>query len=959
MPLIPPQERKQRRENDEIPNRRGFKGEPFQRSIIEKSAEPDPVVQNEFGLSPTAPPLVNFQGISNLQGVYPPDPNMDVGPNHIIQTVNSSMAIYGKSGNLLWGPADIITLWNGFPGPWSSTNDGDPVVLYDPMADRWLISQFALPSYPNGPFYELIAVSQTGDPLGSYHRYAFSFTNMPDYPKFGVWPDGYYMSINTFTSGSLSFAGPAAVAFERAAMLTGATAQGVLFQLNSTFDHMLPADLDGATTPPVSTPNYFTMARDGALSGGSDRLEIYELRPDWVTIANSTFTGPTTLLTAAFDMNMCNFNRNCIPQPSTAVGLDALSDLMMHRVQYRNFGTHQTMVLSHTVDATGTDRAGIRWYELRNTGAGWSVYQQATYSPDATHRWIGSIAMNGQGDIALGYSVSSSSIFPSIRYTGRKATDPLNTMTVAEQALFAGTGSQTGTANRWGDYTMMAVDPADDETFWYTNEYLPSTSAVGWTTRIASFSLNTASIPRLGIEGYSFSGGNENGKLEFNECVDLMVTLRNSGNATASSISTTLSSSTLGVTIVQSGSSYASINSGGTGVNSIPFQLQTSSSFVCGTNVVCNLAVSYSGGAPENNVFVIPTCQCTGTSVTGSIQSGDPTQTGRLTRDGVPSNCSTPKTCPGVLTTTGPRLYDAFTWTNNYTSTVCISTTVTSGCGSSIFVVAYLNSFNPASLCTNYLADLGGSFGGTRTFSFDVGAGSSFVIVVHAVNSGGTCSSYTLDISGLACGTDGGGPCTPVPITLSSFTGTPLGSNRVLLEWRTISEINNFGFEVQKRNSSSAEFQTIPNSFIPGHGTTNVPQYYSYTDSTASPGSWFYRLKQIDFDATIHYTDAIRVDVLTDVSRQQLTPVAFSLEQNYPNPFNPSTTITYGLPMRSRVLLEIFNPIGQRVATIVDEEMEAGYHQASLQLAGLASGVYMYRLTAGGFVSTRKLVLLR
>jgi len=423
--------------------------------------------------------MQNWDGVS-AQGFAPPDPSGDVGPNHYMEMVNVRFQIWDKSGTSLLGPLNLGTIWAGFPGPWSSSlNDGDPIVLYDEAADRWFVAQFSLPNFPSGPFYILVAVSQTPNPTGSWHRYGFSFTHMPDYPKFGIWPDGYYMSANSFSSGSLNFNGTYAAVFERSQMLSGGVAQMVsFFNSPSTTWSLLPSDNDG-TPPPGGAPNYFGQIHDNARYGGTDGFDIYQFHVDWITPANSTFTGPTFLTTNPFS------TVNGIPQLGTGTLLDDLDAMTMNRLNYRNFGAHQSMVVCHTVDAGGS-RAGTRWYEFRNTGGPWSLYQQGTYAPaDGHERWMGSIAMNANGDMCLGYSVSSSSIYPEIRFTGRLNGDPLGTMTITEETIQVGGGAQTG-LTRWGDYTQMVVDPSQPDVFWYVNQYQPSNGSFNWRTRIAS-----------------------------------------------------------------------------------------------------------------------------------------------------------------------------------------------------------------------------------------------------------------------------------------------------------------------------------------------------------------------------------------------------------------------------------------------------------------------------------------
>ena len=453
----------------------------------------DPVLQNSLGGLAMPSTTTNFEGVGNLNSVLPPDSNAAVGPSHVVQWVNLSLAMWDKSGNLLYGPVSGNTIWSGFGGPCQSTNNGDPIVLYDHLANRWVLSQFAMPNYPSGPFYQCIAVSTTGDPTGSYARYQFqiSATKLNDYPKLAVWPDGYYMSMNQYTCSviSCSWAGAGVAVFERAPMLTGGTARMVyqdLAGVDINLGGMLPSSLDGAA-PPAGTPNYFSQVDDDAWGYSPDQLQIWAFHADWNNTANATFTKVTTLPTAAFDSNMCGYSRNCIPQSGTSVKVDAISDRLMYRLQYRQFADHASVVVNHTVDVDGTDHAGVRWYELRNTGGAWSIYQQGTYAPDSNHRWMGSAAMDKDGNIALGYSVSSGSMFPSIRYTGRLSTDALGTLPQGESTLIAGAGAQTHSSGRWGDYSSMAVDPSDGCTFWYTQEYLPATSSAGWHTRLGSF----------------------------------------------------------------------------------------------------------------------------------------------------------------------------------------------------------------------------------------------------------------------------------------------------------------------------------------------------------------------------------------------------------------------------------------------------------------------------------------
>jgi hypothetical protein len=470
----------------------------------------DPVQQTFPGPAALPAPVLNFNGLDNGDLVVPPDPNGDIGHDpatgkkYYVQMVNLSFAVWDVTGTQtrIYGPARNNTLWQGFGGPCQSTNDGDPIVLFDGIADRWLMSQFALPNYPAGPYYQCIAISQTANPTGSWYRYEFkvSDTKMNDYPKFGVWPDGYYYSVNQFSNcPACTWAGAGVVAFERERMLAGLPARLVYFDLHGqdpNLGGLLPSDLDGPP-PPSFTPNYFVTVDDDAWGYSPDQVQVWQFHVDWANpSANSSFTRSALLPAAAMDLGMCGGSRNCVPQPVTSVGLDPAAGQMMHRLQYRNFGAYQVLVGNVTADVDGLNHAGIRWFELRKAGGGWSIHQQSTYAPDADHRWMGSIAMNGSGEIALGYSVSSKTVYPSVRYTGRLAGDPFGQMSLGEGTLVVGTGSQTHSTSRWGDYSMMAVDPADDCTFWYTQEYYEVTSNASWRTRIGSFQLaDCAALP--------------------------------------------------------------------------------------------------------------------------------------------------------------------------------------------------------------------------------------------------------------------------------------------------------------------------------------------------------------------------------------------------------------------------------------------------------------------------------
>lgn len=455
--------------------------------ILGAAANPqliDPLVAQSELLRHEAPDLqatvlLKFDGTRDSCCV-PPDTNGSPGTTQYVETVNLSYTVFDKTtGAVIQSTRRFYTLFTGFGGQCENgPGYSDPVVLWDKAAQRWFISYITYNTNPLSST-ECIAVSTSADATGSYNRYGFSYGNaLGDYPKFGVWPDAYYASYNTFSPG---FAGARACAYDRTKMLAGQAATAVCFQKGQADYSLLPSDLDGATAPPAGSPNYFV-----ELDGVSfTQLDLFKFHVDFVTPNNSTFTGPTKFNIASWKQ-ICPGTRSCIPQPAPGEKVDSLGDRLMFRNAYRNFGDHETLVLSHTVDV-GTGTAGVRWYEVRSPGSNPSVFQQGTFKK-VPNLWMGSIGQDKNGDIALGFSVSSSSVFPSVKITGRVPSDPAGTMQKPKQV---GTGSavQTGGSNRWGDYSSMSIDPADDCTFWYAQEYY-KVQGNDWHTRVAKFKFN-------------------------------------------------------------------------------------------------------------------------------------------------------------------------------------------------------------------------------------------------------------------------------------------------------------------------------------------------------------------------------------------------------------------------------------------------------------------------------------
>ena len=442
-----------------------------------EAAQQDPVIQVGTVPPPTPPVTLGFEGLGNGQYGFsvtgaPPDTEGTVGATQYVQWVNTSFAVFNKStGALIAGPTAGNTLWSGFGGGCQTNNDGDPIVLYDKLAQRWVFSQF---SVSTTPYLQCIAVSTTSDATGTYNRYSFQYSNFDDYPKMSVWPDAYYETFNMFAGGT-TFVGADACAYNRSAMLAGTAATQVCFQQGTSVGGLLPSDLDGSTAPPAGSPNYM-------LYFGTNNLNLFKFHVDFTTPSNSTFTGPTVINVAAFSP-LCG-GGTCVPQPSTTQQLDSLADRLMYRLAYRNFGSHESLVVNHSVVAGSG--GGIRWYEIQNPSGTPVVAQQSTFAPDSNYRWMGSVAMDQAGDLAVGYSVSSSSLSPSVRFAGRVPTDPASTLE-SEVNIVSGSGSQTGSLSRWGDYSAMQIDPVDDCTFWFTEEYMKTTGSFNWNTRIANF----------------------------------------------------------------------------------------------------------------------------------------------------------------------------------------------------------------------------------------------------------------------------------------------------------------------------------------------------------------------------------------------------------------------------------------------------------------------------------------
>jgi hypothetical protein len=445
----------------------------------------DPVVQSTaYSSNGSLATGNNFEGLGNgfpgfSVNSAPPDTNGTVGATQYVQWVNESFAVFSKAGVTQAGPTSGNELFQalGSSHPCAVNNDGDPIAQYDKANNRWILTQFSVTKGSTLGYWQCVAVSQTSDATGAYNVYAYRQPNFNDYPKFGVFNGNYYATYNMFSGNT--FVGARLCAYNGAALRSGTAAQEQCFQMSNSYGGVLPADVDGLAAPPAGTDEYF-------INFGISSLNVWRFHVDFANSANSTLTGPIATATANFS-EACG-GGTCIPQPGTRQQLDSLGDRLMYRLSYRNFADgHQALFVNHSVNP-GSVVAGVRWYELRPaSNGGVTIYQQSTYAVSGgLDRWMGSFASDKNGDLALGYSTSSGSAYPSIRYSYRTHTDTPDRLG-SEELLFAGTGAQQRTLNRWGDYSGMTVDPVDDCTFWYTNEYLASNGTFNWHTRIGSF----------------------------------------------------------------------------------------------------------------------------------------------------------------------------------------------------------------------------------------------------------------------------------------------------------------------------------------------------------------------------------------------------------------------------------------------------------------------------------------
>jgi hypothetical protein len=477
----------------EVPNFRGQNG-PNNRAPLPDL--PAAGIQTSEGASVTTTVSgQGFDGTPNSENgrllgfrIAPPDTDGHIGGQngqYFVQMINLLTTVFDAAGNIVLGPFPSNEIWSGIGGNCEAYNQGDPIVLYDDQANRWLFSQFAFPDNMRS-FSQCVAISQTEDPTSGYNRYEFSFTNIGfnDYPKHGIVTDSITMMANIFSKFGRQFfwGGTFLGVMDKAAMYAGGTGRLRGFNIGTGEFGFVAGDLDGPGTAPALFATAMT-------SSNNDRFDIWEIQPNWsgnqASIGRIADIGITP-----FDSTLCNASRGaCIPQPDGGPALESLSDRLMHRLQIRDFSNYRTMLAAHTVD-TGGGRAGIRWYEMRDSGSGWGLHQEGTYAPDdGQYRWMPSIAMNGTGAIGLGFLLGGPITYMSVAATGQSAGAPDNGQFDATELLcVAGGGVQSGVA-RSGDYASTSVDPSDDLTFWHTNEYVAVGGNFVWDTYVCPFTI--------------------------------------------------------------------------------------------------------------------------------------------------------------------------------------------------------------------------------------------------------------------------------------------------------------------------------------------------------------------------------------------------------------------------------------------------------------------------------------
>ena len=871
---------------------------------IEKAYDgPDPVLQSVVGNAPGIID-VNFDGADNNDNqdqvgfrVAPPDTDGDVGPNHYVQMINLVTTIYDKGGNVLLGPVPSNVFWDGFGGLCETTNQGDPIVLYDETADRWLVSQFAFDDAFT-VFSQCVAVSQTADPTGAYNRYEFSFNSIgfPDYPKHGVMSDSYTLMVNVFEAPLFFFSGTGLAALDRDAMLAGLPATMAYFGLGASEFGFVAGDIDGASVD--MNPTFAT-----AMSNTS-QFDIWEIDVDWSNPGAATISQVAAIPISSFDQEFCTASREaCIPSPG-GTSYEVIADRLMHRLNIRDFGTHQSMVTTHTVDV-GSGRAGIRWYEMRNTGSGWSLYQEGTYGPsDGLHRWMGSAAINAAGDIAIGYSVSSSTVNPEIRFTGQTAASSgSGTLDVDETTIVTSSSSQTGTA-RWGDYSAMSVDPVDDR-FWYTTEYTSpnSTTSFHWGTRIASFSFDEGTMP---------------------DPPDADPT---------NLIATASSSSEISLTWDDNASNetgYEIERCGGSGC----------SDFALVATAGANSSMYTDGGLSTNSTYNYRVRAVNAAGSSGYSNEAEATTSDDPVPDAAPTN---------LVATASSTSDISLTWDDNASNETGYQVERCTGAGCNTWALIATTGAN----ATSY-DDSGLSANTTDPYR------------TRAANDAGV-SAYSNEAE--ATTDDDPVPTEDIVVTVTPIGAPIIiPSNGGRFEF-TLEITNNGTATVTKDywslvvdpNGNFRSPRTIPDATI-APGETFSTTIKARINNRGAAGTYTvtgYAGEYPTSEASDSFTLTKEGSAPDFAKTGSEIPTELVLDQNYPNPFNPSTTIRYGVPEDGIVSVRVYNVMGQEVATLVSEWKGAGVYEVNFDASKLSAGVYLFGVEAGGKQVVNRMTLLK
>jgi hypothetical protein len=822
--------------------------------------------------------------------------------------INIVTTVFDKNGNVLGGGSFYSNaFWSGMGGLCETTNSGDPIVLYDETADRWLVSQFAFTgTNPGDQWRQCVAISQTSDPLGSYNRYEFDFTQIgfPDYPKHGIVSNAITVMANLFNPG---FSGTYIGAMDKVCMYAGnPSCVMVGSNLGSSEFGFVAADLDDPTGT-ATVPALFATAMSA-----NANFDVWRINPNFVNTNSTTISRIARLPIAAFDSDLCIASRErCVPHPGSGDNLETLSGRLMHRLQVRDFGTHLSMVASHTVDADGTNpgRAGIRWYELRSTngGANWSVYQQGTHAPaDNFHRWMPSIAMNAAGDIGVGYMVSNASTPVAIRVSGQTAANSGSGSFDADEATCRAGVAGADWTGRAGDYSATNVDP-DRDTFWHTNEFGRATNLRGWGTAVCEFSLQSGPVnntPVVAItapaNGSSFTSG---------EPVSFSGTAVDTedGNMAANIGWTSSIDGSIG-----SGASFST------------------SSLSNGTHSVVASVTDSGGKTGSDQISVTINPPAGATMHVENISIGTVDAGGRRVRGSATVTIRDNNNNP----VSGVTVVGDFSGTFNESG----KSGVTNGSGQVSFTT---NGRTRSTPTVNFCVS--GVTGGGLTYA-----------------PGDNAETF------YACGAP---PPTPTSIHVASVSTGTSGRGRNSSGTASVTIVDNLG-NAFAGASVSGNFSGTFNEPA-GPSTTNSSGVASFTTSGSGrnpvvnfcvssvvPNSSLVYNPADDAPGTTCGNFAARKNTLAASLKLEEEAYTFELGQNFPNPFRGSTTIGYSLAERGQASIRVYNLLGQEVATLANGEHTEGRHFVTMDTSDLSSGIYIYVLEAGSFSETRNMTIM-